>query len=108
MEKFKNIRAFLENEVNENKEFFINRNKKCKIDFNLIVIRSRQYNRTLTQIAFEHNLNTEGIFEDEELFPEEKLLLFYSISKCQKTIEISSARLLNKYYIETVNLNIEN
>lgn len=102
MEKFKNLRAFIENEVNENKEFFINRNKKRKKEINIIVIRSREYDRTLTEIAFEHKLNTEGIFEDEELFPEEKLLLFHSVHKCQETIERSSAKLLNKFYIETV------
>lgn len=31
MEKFKNIKAYIENGVNEDKEFFINRNKKCII-----------------------------------------------------------------------------
>ena len=105
MEKFKNIKTFIENGVNENKEFFINRKKECNIEINLIVIRSREYDRTLTKIAFEHKLNLEAIFEDVELFPEEKLLLFYTISKCKKTIERSSAKLLNIYYIENVNFN---
>ncbi len=35
MEKFKNVRAFLENEINEHKEFFINRNKKGNIENNI-------------------------------------------------------------------------
>lgn len=103
MEKFKNVKAFLEIEINENKEFFIHRNKKRNIEDKSLVIRSREYDRTLTKIAFEHKLNTEDIFEDEDLFPEEKLLLFYSITKCQKTIDRSSAYFLNKYYIESVN-----
>lgn len=107
MEKFKNIKSFLENEVNENKEFFINRKKQRNIEDNLTVIRSREYDRTLTKIAFEHKLNIEEIFEDEELFPEEKLLLFYSITKCQKTIDITSAKFLNKYYTETVNFRLK-